>query len=502
MGHVEFPRFGLHLARHGQISWHRRLGASALPALLGHSSGNRCRQIEDKGWYLFKNIGSWSSELEARLPAAVGRVPEDSDFGGMNWGPQLRVRTQTVDEVLTVLEVARRHTLPVAVRGAGHSSGGQTMGAPGIVLEHAPVADRAEISSDVAEVPASWTWHRLESELRAVGRDLVVATSSLETTVGGTLSLGGFGVRSVRSGPQVDQVLALRLVCANGDISWCSPSDQQDLFHSALTGLGRVGLIDRVRIATRPRHDHLASITREHRSFGELADYLRSIAEDPANLPDYCSALAKQGKIESFVALCCRSEREARQHLDALPQSARPERTTSRAHREAIHIERFEAEERAMPLEYWRTCRNLWCDYCFTGTGFAQFAAFVDSELSASIRGHLAYVMSIAPRRGEPFALDMRPASNEQLYSIGLFYSVPREDAVGVSRAKECHVRALDECMRLGGRPYLHGLWGGVSGLSRSQLTGLFGGEYERLTRVRSRVDPPGILNRFALSDD
>ena len=153
-----------------------------------------------------------------------------------------------------------------------------------------------------------------------------------------------------------------------------------------------------------------------------------------------------------------------------------------------------------MPLEYWRSCRNLWCDYCFTGPAFAQFAAFVDSDASSSLRDHLAYVMSIAPRQAEPFALDMRPASSEQLYSIGLFYSVPREDAAGVRRATECHVRALNECMRLGGRPYLHGLWGGAGGLSRSQLAAFFGDEYERLNRVRSRVDPLGILNPFALS--
>jgi FAD/FMN-containing dehydrogenase len=440
---------------------------------------------------------TWATELQARLPAAVRGVADDSDFGGGKAGTRVRVHTESVDEVLTVLEIAARHAFPVTVRGAGHSSGGQTIGASGVVLEHAPVAESLRINGDLAEVPAFWTWQRLESELRAVGRDLVVATSSLETTVGGTLSLGGFGVRSVRAGPQVDQVVALRLVCANGDISWCSPSDHGDLFRSALTGLGRVGLIDRVRISTRPRHDHLSGATREHPTFGALASYLRSMTEGAAALPDYCSALAKQGKIESFVAFCHRSDREARQRLDALPES-----TASGARRAAISTEQFEAEERAMPLEYWRSCRNLWCDYCFTGPAFAQFAGFVDSELSASLRGHLAYVMSIAPRRGEPFALDMRPASNQQLYSIGLFYSVPKEDAAGVARAAECHVRALDECSRLGGRPYLHGLWGGASGLSRSQLTTLFGSEYERLNLVRRRVDPLGLLNPFALSDE
>jgi FAD/FMN-containing dehydrogenase len=437
----------------------------------------------------------WLTELGVRLGhRAVSLLADDTDFGGASLGPQVRVRTRTGGELQAVLELARRESLPVAIRGAGHSSGGHTSGASGIVLEHAPAGEPIELGDEFVDVPAHWTWNRVESELRAVGRDLVVATSSLDTTVAGTLSVGGFGIRSVRSGPQVDHVRALRLVCATGDCVWCSPATNSDLFHSALTGLGQVGIIDRVRIATRERHDYLASITCRHESFSELASCLLSIEHQSRPL-DYCAALAKQGRIESFLASCHRSEGEARRHLDELPTLGRvsPERAV-------IPTERFEISERAMPLEHWRSCRNLWCDYCFDAEAFPRFAAFVDATLGASIREHLAYVMSIAPRRGVPFALDMRPPSDRQLYSVGLFYSVPGDDHAGVRRAREYHVLALEACLALGGRPYLHGLWGGASGLSSAQLKSVYGSTYERLGRVRRRVDPSAILNPWALN--
>ena len=103
----------------------------------------------------------WATELEALLPpGAVRRVHDDGDFGGASWGPQVRVRTETTDELRSVLEVARRDSIPVAVRGAGHSSGGQSTTHMGLVLQHAPTEEGADIADDWAEV---------EGDLRLLG---------------------------------------------------------------------------------------------------------------------------------------------------------------------------------------------------------------------------------------------------------------------------------------------------------------------------------------------
>src|SRR5690606_8277719 len=106
---------------------------------------------------------AWRAALEAALPpAAVHGVDADRDFGGAALGSPLRVRTRDAAELRAVLQIARRHALPVAVRGAGHSSGGHTSAASGVVLEHAPADEPLHLGADVADVPAHWTWSCLE----------------------------------------------------------------------------------------------------------------------------------------------------------------------------------------------------------------------------------------------------------------------------------------------------------------------------------------------------
>jgi len=437
----------------------------------------------------------WADELSSRLSqGALSFANDYTDFGGEPWGPQLRVRTETTDEALWVLDIARRHAATVAIRGSGHTSGGQTCTRSGMVLTHAPPAEELRMHGSAVEVPAHWRWSRLEAHLRSLGRDLLVATSSVETTVAGTLSLGGFGVRSVRSGPQVDQVEALRLVCATGDVKWCSPHEHADLFHSALTGLGQVGLIDRVLMQTCPRRDYLSCVIGQHATFTDLAEYLIANLSHADDAPDYCSALAKGDRIESLLATAHETVEAASRGLGSRPLIGRPQ-----LRRELITVAQFEQEERRMPLGYWGTCRNLWCDYCFEAPAFLRFAAFVDAQLRGTLFGHLAYALSIAPRQGVPLALDMRPSATRQLFSLGLFYSVPAEDAAAVAQGLSCHQRALEACVALGGRPYLHGLWAGPHGLGAEQLRRIYGHTYQRLRSVRGRVDPAGILNPLAM---
>ena len=148
-----------------------------------------------------------------------------------------------------------------------------------------------------------------------------------------------------------------------------------------------------------------------------------------------------------------------------------------------------------MPTEHWWTCRNLWCDYCFDAAGFASFCRFVDDELRGTLREHLAYVMCVAPSRQPSLALDMRPRTDRRCFSLGLFYSVPSGDECAVANVQQIHARALEVCVDLGGRPYLHGCSGGRHGLSGEQARALYGSAYDRLAHARARVDPHGILN-------
>ena len=125
--------------------------------------------------------------------------------------PLVTAETADLAELRAVLVTATEYGVPVGVKGCGHSSGGHTCVPGGILLSHRPEAERLQWQGTVVEVPAHWTWRRLERALHPLGRDIAVATSSVDTTIAGTLSMGGFGLRSTSFGAQVDHVCALRL---------------------------------------------------------------------------------------------------------------------------------------------------------------------------------------------------------------------------------------------------------------------------------------------------
>jgi FAD/FMN-containing dehydrogenase len=441
------------------------------------------------------NAPSWLGELRAGLARAPTEPSGYGDFGaGPQAPPRALVETHSLDEVRRVLDVAVRHRIPVAVRGAGHTSGGHTAAPGGIVLRHCPPDAQLRWRGDAIDVPGHWPWGRVEAALLASARALRVTTSCVQTTVAGTLSVGGFGARSVRFGPQVDQVRELALICANGERLSCSPAEHAEHFFSALTGLGQVGIIERVVLETTPRAEHLTSVSVRHPSFAALAASVAWLADAEAPGPDYFCALAKDGLIESFGATCHALGRDAEQTPSW--QSSCPWHA---AERRILHVDDFERDHRNMPLELWRGCRHVWSDYCFEWPAFSHFAQFVDSELGHTLRGHLAYVLCSAPRTGPAHALDMRPAARSRLFSLGLFYSVPAADRLGIEQAVRAHASALDACRTLGGRPYVYGVWGGRAGLDRPELERFFGRGYAQLRAIRARVDPFGILNPNAL---
>jgi FAD/FMN-containing dehydrogenase len=438
----------------------------------------------------------WVSELISTLPGATCPVSNDRDFGGATvHQPWVLARTETRDQLVAVLRLANRHRIPVAVRGAGHSSGGQTFAASGIVVRHAPSAAQSQLSDTSIEVPGHWPWSRVEQIVRAAGRDLMVATSSLDTTVGGTLSMGGFGVRSVERGAQVDHVQELQLLCADGSVRCCSERLEPKLFQSALTGAGQVGIIERARLATAPRRPFLACCLAQHGSFRELADSIAWMGDTTSEAPHQFSALLKDGVLTSFAATAHGTAREARNALGRDWLQGAFDLTYRTSTDEA-----FEADERRMPLEYWWSCRNYWSDYCFDAAGFVAFVDFVDRALWEGLRGHLAYVMCVAPPRLAPLALDMRRWSDRRQFTVGLFYSVPATDLVASKAAQQSQRHALDRCLELGGRPYLYGCAGGCDGLNSRALSLIYGSSFERLARIRAQVDPRGILNPCALN--
>lgn len=194
----------------------------------------------------------------------AAREAASTDFGGIvRRLPAEVVAARSADDVRRTLESARRAGRSVVARGAGHSQAGQSLTDGGIALDMTRLDRIGEPKGGAVRVQAGATWREIVR--RAGGRGLrpPVLTTNLDATVGGTLSMGGFGASSHRRGTQADNVDELVVVTGDGREARCSRNENPELFDCVRCGLGQFAVIVEARLRLRPakpaaRSFHLA----------------------------------------------------------------------------------------------------------------------------------------------------------------------------------------------------------------------------------------------------
>jgi FAD/FMN-containing dehydrogenase len=435
----------------------------------------------------------------------TGRTPRAAatDFGRIvNRPPAAVVETRDESEALAALDAARECATPVALRGAGHSVAGQSTNAGGMVLRHRPAPGRGVrlLDGDRVEVAAGCRWRDVERALARAGRSVPVLADYLDLTVGGTLSVGGYGVDSVRHGAQVHHVDGLRLILPEGGAVWCSHDQNPEWFRYSLAGLGQIGILDRVVLRTVPRRRFVGLSVREHRGLAELVDSLLWMAEDRDALdttPAFFKALWSRGRFRSTYGVYADDLGSALAQPELPPACRRnlgrplvvPAYRELRSAAVALWVARFPAH------------RRLWADFLLDARGLTAFAEQVETlERAGAFARFLRCVYIVAVRQPDDgsqsrFAsrLPFEAASGlpgRLAFGVGLYAMVPTGDAAALALLRRTLRSCLDACVELGGRPYLYG-W---HELEPRTLARLYGDSIETLREIRRRVDPHGLL--------
>jgi FAD/FMN-containing dehydrogenase len=157
--------------------------------------------------------------------------------------PALIVLCADVADVISAVQFVRDHDLLVAVRGGGHSISGNSVCDGGVVI-------------DLSHMKGIWVDPEQKTVWAQAGLTLgefVQATQAygLATTtgtVGGTglagLTLGGgLGWFMGKYGLTIDNLLAVDLVTANGQVISASASEHSDLFWGVRGGGGNFGIV-------------------------------------------------------------------------------------------------------------------------------------------------------------------------------------------------------------------------------------------------------------------
>ncbi|MBC2879662.1 MULTISPECIES: FAD-binding protein [Streptomyces] len=367
-----------------------------------------------------------------------------SDFGRSHFIPPAEVVREGPDGTAEdLLRRAAASGRDMAVRGAGRSCNTQTL-TRGTVLHTlgGDAAPRFTGTEDLVEVPSGITWYELETWLNGHGRANPVLPSFLDLTVGGTLSIGGFGLGSVRSGLQIDQVREIELVDGTGRALRCSAGGNAELFRYALGGLGQVGFLRKAVLRTVPYRATSRVSRVAHSGLADLVAFMPDIAREPG--------------VSGYFGMYDRSDwySQVSWAADAAP---RPGEQPVPDYPVLLHRE---VGRHLSPLLHGDVHANLWADYVLDEAGLHVFAAALEELLDAypltETLISLYFLVIERPRPATPFVF--APVLDTPVhYGVGVFASAPRSDDRAVSGTRRVQRRLLETCASAGGRPYLYG---------------------------------------------
>jgi len=190
------------------------------------------------------------SRLRANLKGRV-ITPEDADYDAVRIGlsrevvrrPALIARPIDANDVSQVVSLARETGMELAIRSGGHSLLGFSTSEGGIVL------DLSQMKGLEINVEARTAW--AEAGLTAGEYTVAAAEYGLATGFGDTASVGigglttggGIGYLVRKYGLTIDNVLAARVVTADGEIRYVDAENHPDLFWAIRGGGGNFGVV-------------------------------------------------------------------------------------------------------------------------------------------------------------------------------------------------------------------------------------------------------------------
>jgi FAD/FMN-containing dehydrogenase len=165
----------------------------------------------------------WNGLIDKR-PAALARCADEAD-------------------VATAIAFARRHGLPLAVRGGGHNVAGFGTCDGGLVIDLSPMKGiTVDVAARTARAQGGLTWAEFDKATQQYG---LATTGGLVSTTGvaGFTLGGGIGWLMRKHGLAIDNLLAVELVTADGKRVAADARTNPDLFWAVRGGGGNFGVV-------------------------------------------------------------------------------------------------------------------------------------------------------------------------------------------------------------------------------------------------------------------
>jgi FAD/FMN-containing dehydrogenase len=165
----------------------------------------------------------WNARID-REPAAILRATGPAD-------------------VIAAVDIARRNSHPLSVKGGGHHVSGSAVCEGGLMIDLSRMNGvRVDPDAATARVEAGATWGAVDHETQAFGLAVPGGQDPNIGVAGLTLG-GGVGWLSPKYGLTCDNLLSADVVTADGELVHTSKTEHPDLFWALRGGGGNFGVV-------------------------------------------------------------------------------------------------------------------------------------------------------------------------------------------------------------------------------------------------------------------
>jgi len=260
--------------------------------------------------------GKAVSELDARMLGRVLMATQDGYDEArrvlnpiFDKHPALIAQVTGAADVQLAVDFAREHELLLAVKCGGHSMSGKSTCDRGMMIDLSPFRNvRVDPAARRAWVTGGSLLALLDHE--AMAHELVVTMGTVSHTgVGGLVTGGGFGRVARRFGLAIDNLTAVDVVTADGELRRANEQQEPDLFWGVRGGGGNFGVVTGFEFRLHPMQRQVIGgvimypIARARDVLSLYAEYLPQ-APDELDLVAILSRPAGGGQAAAGFAVC------------------------------------------------------------------------------------------------------------------------------------------------------------------------------------------------------
>ena len=241
-------------------------------------------------------------------PGDVGYDAARTVFNGMiDRRPLAVVRCAAPSDVVRCVELARRHDLPLTVRGGGHSVAGNAVREGAVMLDLSGMkAVQVDPEARTVRAEPGLTLAEFDQATHGFGLATTLGVVSVTGIAGLTLG-GGLGWLNGRYGLACDNLISADVATADGRLLRASAAENEDLFWGIRGGGGNFGVVTSFEYQLHPVDRVLAG--RLTYPLGAAARVLRFYDDFVSSAPDELStavslAMSPTGEPVVSIAFC------------------------------------------------------------------------------------------------------------------------------------------------------------------------------------------------------